>query len=107
MAKFVNGVDTLTMLLIREEILEFVSSVDTITLFQKSVDLRICLLIRTECPCISRCAPQTSGIHGGNRLVSTYDLPDSKPFKGGYFGVNFGHLKSEVFRFFWGGGISE
>ena len=54
MAKFVNGVDTITMLLIREEILEFVSSVDTITLFQKSVDLRICLLIRTECPCISR-----------------------------------------------------
>ena len=31
-------IDTITMLLIREEILEFVNSVDTITLFQKSVD---------------------------------------------------------------------
>ena len=44
---------------------------------------------------------QTSGIHEGYRLVSIYDLPDSKPF--GYFGVNFGHLKSEVFH--WGGGL--
>ena len=60
----------------------------------------------------------TSGIHGGYRLVSTYDLPDSKPFRGvfrsklwssqiwsfpwggGYFRVNFGHLKSEFFH--WG-----
>ena len=72
----------------------------------------------------------TSGIHGGYRLVSTYDLPDCGPFwglgggvggwgaktentqsakkwlnlnfQGGYFGVNIGHLKSEVFH--WGGG---
>ena len=45
---------------------------------------------------------ETSGIHGGYRLVSTYDLPDSKPTEvGGYSGVNFGHLKSEVFH--WGG----
>ena len=48
---------------------------------------------------------QTSGIHGGYRLVSTYDLPDSKPgggvFGGGYFGVNFGHPKCGVFH--WGG----
>ena len=43
----------------------------------------------------------TSGIHGGYRLVSTYDLPDCKPMGGGgYSGVNFGHLKSEVFQ--WG-----
>ena len=47
---------------------------------------------------------RTSGIHGGYRLVSTYDLPDSKPL-GGYSGVNFGYLKSEVFH--WGGGILE
>ena len=46
---------------------------------------------------------KTSGIHGGYRLVSTYDLPDSKP--GGYSGVNFGHLKSKVFH--GGGGIPE
>ena len=26
---------------------------------------------------------RTSGIHGGYRLVSTYDLPDSKPLGGG------------------------
>ena len=26
---------------------------------------------------------KTSGIHGGYRLVSTYNLPDSKPFGGG------------------------
>ena len=63
----------------------------------------------------------TRGIHGGYRLVSTYDLLDSKPsggggvfrsklwssqiwsfsFGGGYSRVNFGHLKSEVFH--WGG----
>ena len=42
---------------------------------------------------------KTSGIHGGYRLVSTYNLLDSKPWGGGYFGVNFGHLKSEVFHF--------
>ena len=42
---------------------------------------------------------KTSGIPGGYRLVSTYDLPDfSEMGGGGYFGVNFGHLKSEVFR---------
>ena len=63
---------------------------------------------------------QTSGIHGGYRLVSTYDLPDCQPMGGGeggileytlvisnlkffslgrgYSGVNFGHLKSEVFQ---------
>ena len=73
---------------------------------------------------------QRDGIHGGYRLVSTYDLPDSGPMGGGgwgysgvksentqsakkllnfnfrgegYFGVNFGHLKSEVFHL--GGGI--
>ena len=60
----------------------------------------------------------TSGIPGGYRLGSTYDLPDfpkcggggvfrsklwssqiwSFPKWGGYFGVNFGHLKYEVFR---------
>ena len=41
----------------------------------------------------------TSGIPGGYRLVSTYDLPDfPKCGGGGYFGVNFGHLKYEVFR---------
>ena len=40
---------------------------------------------------------------GDTDLVSTYDLPDSKPMgAGGYFGVNFGHLKSDVFH--WGGG---
>ena len=44
----------------------------------------------------------TSGIHGGYRLVSIYDLQYSKPTGAGYFGVNFGHLKSEVFH--WGGG---
>ena len=49
---------------------------------------------------------ETSGVHGGYRLVSTYDLPDCKTTTGGwYFGVNFGHLKSEVFRNW--GGISE
>ena len=42
---------------------------------------------------------KTSGIHGGYRLVSTYDLPDCKTTTGGgYSRVNFGHLKSEVFR---------
>ena len=60
---------------------------------------------------------KTSGIPGGYRLVSTYDLPHfpklgrgvfrsklwssqiwSFPKWGGYSGVNFGHLKSEVFR---------
>ena len=46
---------------------------------------------------------ETSGIPGGYRLVSTYDLLDF-PKWGGYFGVNFGHLKSEVFQ---RGGISE
>ena len=62
-----------------------------------------------------------SGIHGGYRLVSTNDLQDCKPI-GGYSGVNFGHLKSEVFDlggysgvnfghlksevFHWGGGLS-
>ena len=46
---------------------------------------------------IENCAWRTSGIPGGYRLVSTYDLPDF-PELGGYFGVNFGHLKSEVFR---------
>ena len=61
----------------------------------------------------------TSGIPGGYRLVSTYDLTHfpkwggysrvnfghlksgSFPILGGYSGVNFGHLKSEVF---WNGG---
>ena len=39
---------------------------------------------------------QTSGIHGGYRLVSTYDLPDCKTTRGGeYFGVDFEHPKSE------------
>ena len=34
-----------------------------------------------------------------NATVSTYDLPDCKTMGGGgYFRVNFGHLKSEVFR---------
>ena len=45
----------------------------------------------------------TSGIPGGYRLVSTYDLPDFLKWGGGYFGVNFGHLKSEVFRNMGGG----
>ena len=67
---------------------------------------------------------KTSGIPGGYRLVSTYDLThfpkwggysgvnfghlQSEVFwngVGGYSGVNFGHLKSEVFRN-WGGGYS-
>ena len=39
---------------------------------------------------------ETSGIPGGYRLVSTYDLTHF-PKWGGYSGVNFGHLKSEVF----------
>ena len=41
---------------------------------------------------------QTSGIPGGYRLVSTYDLPHFPKWGGGYSGVNFGHLKSEVFQ---------
>ena len=41
---------------------------------------------------------QTSGIQGGYRLVSTYDLPDCKLTGGSNSGVNFGHLKSEVFH---------
>ena len=40
---------------------------------------------------------------GDTDLVSTYDLPDSKP-TGRYSRVNFGHLKSEVFHF---GGFSR
>ena len=66
----------------------------------------------------------TSGIPGGYRLVSTYDLPHfpkcgggvfrsklwssqiwSFPKWGGYSGVNFGHLKSEVFQNVGGGGF--
>ena len=42
---------------------------------------------------------ETSGIPGGYRLVSTYDLTHFPNLAGGvYSGVNFGHLKSEVFR---------
>ena len=45
---------------------------------------------------------QTSGIHGGKTLVSTFNLQDSKPTgKGGYSGVKIGYLKSELFH---GGG---
>ena len=47
---------------------------------------------------------ETSGIPGGYRLVSTYDLTHFPKWGGGYSGVNFGHLKSEVFRN--GGGYS-
>ena len=50
-------------------------------------------------PCLRVSSPGV--IHWGYRLVSTYDLPDSKAWGGGYSGVNFGHLKSEVFH--WGG----
>ena len=46
---------------------------------------------------------QTSGIPWGYRLVSTYDLPHSKPGGGAYSGVNFGDLKFEVFHL--GGGV--
>ena len=46
----------------------------------------------------------TSGIPGDYRLVSTYDLPHFPKGGGGYSRVNFGHLKSEVFRN--GGGYS-
>ena len=45
----------------------------------------------------------TSGIPGGYRLVSTYNLPHFSKW-GGYSGVNFGYLKSEVFQN--GGGYS-
>ena len=48
---------------------------------------------------------RTSGIPGGYRLVSTYDLPHFPKWGGGggYSRVDFGHLKSEVFRN--GGGV--
>ena len=61
----------------------------------------------------------TSGIPGGYRLVSTYNLPHFLKW-GGYSRVNFGHLKSELFRnggysgvnfghlkseLFWNGGV--
>ena len=46
----------------------------------------------------------TSGIPGGYRLVSTYDLTHFPKWGGGYSGVNFCHLKSEVFQN--GGGYS-
>ena len=53
-------------------------------------------------------ASTTSGIPGGYRLVSTYDLTHFPKWGGGYSGVNFGHLKTEVFRNlkFSGGGYS-
>ena len=65
--------------------------------------LNICTRIRTE----TAYTFITSGIHGGYRLVSTYDLPDSKPFLGGGEGAKTENTQSakKWLNFnFWGGG---
>ena len=46
----------------------------------------------------------TSGIHGGYRLVSTYDLPDSKPTEGGGVLYQVKTQSGKICRNFNGGG---
>ena len=86
-----------------------INRTDVVYMSETGLSRRFCNTLRREWSIIgfSRTHKigniRTSGIHGGYRLLFTYDLRDSKPrvggSGGGYSRINFGHLKFEFFHF--------